>query len=88
MALSMSNFLIPLLMLLLNGLIPAAAAETVTFDWTVGWVRANPDGQAERSVMGINGQWPLPLLNITKGDRVVVNLHNEVRLRVDILIED
>ena len=80
MALSLSNFLVPLLMLLPNGLIPAVAAETVTFNWTVGWVRANPDGRAERPVMGINGQWPLPLLNITKGDRVIVNLKNEVRL--------
>ncbi|KAK5132386.1 hypothetical protein LTR08_009157 [Meristemomyces frigidus] len=79
MALSLSNFLVTLLTLLSNGLFTAVAAETVTFDWNVGWVRANPDGMAERPVMGINGQWPLPLLNITKGDRVIVNLHNQVR---------
>jgi iron transport multicopper oxidase len=35
---------------------------------------------AERPVVGINGQWPLPLLNITKGDRVVINLNNQVTL--------
>ena len=80
MAISLSNFLGPLLVLLTNSLFPAVAAETVTFDWNVGWVRANPDGLAERSVMGINGQWPLPLLNITKGDRVIVNLYNDVGL--------
>ncbi|TKA26649.1 hypothetical protein B0A50_04757 [Salinomyces thailandicus] len=52
--------------------------ETVTFDWEIGWTRGNPDGQFERPVIGINGQWPLPLLNITKGDRVVVNLDNQL----------
>jgi iron transport multicopper oxidase len=54
-------------------------AETVTLDWNITWVRANPDGMAERPVMGINGQWPLPLLNFTKGDRVIANVHNQVR---------
>lgn len=80
MALSLSNFLVTLLALLPSGLITAVIADTVTFDWNIGWVNANPDGMAERPVMAINGQWPLPLLNITKGDRVVVNLHNQVRL--------
>lgn len=78
MALSLSNFLITLLLLLAGGLIPAARADTVTYDWNVSWVNANPDGQFERRVIGINGQWPIPLLNITKGDRVIVNLHNQV----------
>ena len=79
MALSLSNFLVTLLLLLPHGLIPGANAATRHFDWNIGWVNANPDGQAERPVIGINGQWPIPLLNITKGDRVIVNLHNQVR---------
>ncbi|KAK5703725.1 hypothetical protein LTR97_002738 [Elasticomyces elasticus] len=78
MALSLSNFLMPLLVLLLTRLLPIASAETVTFDWDIGWTRANPDGLAERPVIGINGQWPLPLLNITKGDRVIVNMNNKL----------
>ena len=78
MALSLSNFLVTLLLLLPAGLIAGTNAATVNFDWSIGWVRANPDGMAERAVIGINGQWPLPLLNITKGDRVIVNLHNQV----------
>lgn len=78
MALSLSNFLVTLLMLLPHGLIQLVNGATVHYDWNVGWVKANPDGMAERSVIGINGQWPLPLLNITKGDRVIVNLHNQV----------
>lgn len=82
MALSLSNFLVALLMLLSAGLMSTVTAGTVNFDWDIGWVRANPDGMAERPTIGINGQWPLPLLNITKGDRVIVNLHNKVRLPV------
>lgn len=57
----------------------AASAATVTLDWNITWVRANPDGLAERPVIGINGQWPIPLLNFTKGDQVVANVHNQVR---------
>lgn len=37
---------------------------------------ANPDGLQERSVIGINGQWPPPVLNFTKGDRIVANVYN------------
>ena len=53
-------------------------AITHNYDWTVGWVNANPDGMLERPVIGLNGQWPWPLLNFTLGDRVIVNLHNGV----------
>jgi iron transport multicopper oxidase len=56
------------------------AAETLTYDWNITWVRRNPDGMRERPVIGINNEWPLPQLNITKGDRVVVHVHNQVRV--------
>ena len=82
MALSLSNFLVTLLLLLPHGLIASVNAATRHFDWDIGWVIANPDGQIERPVIGINGQWPLPLLNITRGDRVIVDLHNKVRSHV------
>lgn len=61
-------------------LVTLATAATVNLDWNITWVRANPDGVADRPVIGINGKWPLPLLNFTKGDRVVVSVHNQVRL--------
>lgn len=38
----------------------------------------NPDGMHNRPVIGINGEWPIPAINITKGDRVVVNVNNQV----------
>lgn len=79
MALSLSNFLVTLLLLLPSGLIPGVHSATHHYDWNVEWVNRNPDGMAERPVISLNGQWPLPLIEITKGDRVIVNLHNGVR---------
>ncbi|KAL1626493.1 hypothetical protein SLS56_006804 [Neofusicoccum ribis] len=59
--------------LLSSGLV---AAATVNLDWNITWVTANPDGMLERPVIGINGQWPPPLLNFTKGDQVIANVYN------------
>nr|POE86441.1 multicopper oxidase abr1 [Quercus suber] len=56
------------------------AANVHSLDWNISWVTANPDGLADRPTMAINGQWPLPLLNFTLGDRVIVNLYNGVRV--------
>ena len=66
------------MLLFLATILRCSLAATHNFDWTVGWVTANPDGMLERPVMGLNGQWPWPLLNFTMGDRVIVNLHNGV----------
>ncbi|KAL1302666.1 hypothetical protein AAFC00_003031 [Neodothiora populina] len=76
MALSLSNFLVAFLTLSCNTLL--ANAATVTYDWNITWVTANPSGQEERPVIGINGQWPLPMLNFTKGDRIIANVHNQL----------
>lgn len=64
-----------LLALLSSSVIEAA---TVNFDWNITWVTASPDGFS-RPVIGINNQWPLPLVNVTKGDRIVATIHNMVR---------
>lgn len=55
-----------------------AQAATVTYDWNITWVNANPAGQEVRPVIGINGQWPLPPLNFTKGDRIIANVNNQL----------
>jgi len=55
-----------------------AHTATVTYDWNITWVTANPDGQVVRPVMGINGQWPPPHLMAAVGDRVVVNVYNQL----------
>ncbi|KUJ12595.1 putative ferrooxidoreductase Fet3 [Mollisia scopiformis] len=53
-----------------------SSAKTVTYDFNVTWVTANPDGLAERKVIGINGHWPLPIIEVDKNDRLVVNMYN------------
>ncbi|KAI1110157.1 Cupredoxin [Nemania sp. NC0429] len=53
-------------------------AATVTYDFTVGWVRANPDGAFERPTIGINGQWPIPRIEANVGDNVVVHVTNQL----------
>ncbi|KAF2265174.1 iron transport multicopper oxidase FET3 precursor [Lojkania enalia] len=73
MAISLSHFLLAKSLLL--SLVQAA---TVTYDFDIGWVYANPDGQAIRPVIGINGQWPIPTISVTKGDRLIVNVQNSL----------
>lgn len=55
-----------------------ARADTRTYDFEIGWVTANPDGAMARPVIGINGQWPLPHITATVGDRVIVNVKNSL----------
>lgn len=53
-------------------------AVTRVYDFELGWVRANPDGLFERPTIGINGQWPIPRIEATVGDRLVVNVNNQL----------
>jgi iron transport multicopper oxidase len=57
--------------------LPAKAA-TVTYDFNITWVTANPDGMADRPTIGINGQWPIPTIRVNKGDRLIVNVLNSL----------
>jgi len=36
-----------------------AHSETIVHNWDITYVMANPDGLAERRVIGVNGAWPL-----------------------------
>ena len=53
-------------------------AAIINYDFNITWVTANPDGQLDRPTIGINGQWPLPPITATVGDRVVVNVLNQL----------
>lgn len=55
-----------------------ASAATVNHDFNVTWVRANPDGAFERPVIGINGKWPIPKIECNIGDRIVINVNNQL----------
>lgn len=56
-----------------------AQAKDVELDFSVGWVTANPDGAFDRPTIGVNGQWPPPLITATVGDHLRLNLHNHLR---------
>jgi iron transport multicopper oxidase len=65
----------PSIILLL--LTPTSFAATLSFDWNIGFVTAAPDG-VSRQVIGINGQWPLPVIEGTLGDTVTINITNSL----------
>lgn len=73
-----ASILKALLLTLILPLVSTSQATTVTYDWNITWVRANPDGQHERPTIGINGQWPLPHLTATVGDHIVINVDNQL----------
>lgn len=75
MALILSNFLQIGSFLFFSTL---ALAATRTYDFTIEWVNRNPDGMQSRPVIGINGQWPVPRIEATIGDRVIVNVRNQL----------
>lgn len=50
----------------------------ISYDFDITWVWANPDGNFARPVIGINDQWPLPVINATIGDNLIVNVHNSL----------
>ncbi|EPE10706.1 iron transport multicopper oxidase fet3 [Ophiostoma piceae UAMH 11346] len=62
----------------LVGMALGAAAKTVNYDFDVSWVKANPDGSTDRDIIGINGAWPLPIIEVDKGDRLIVNVTNSL----------
>lgn len=62
----------------LSSLTLAAQAATVQYDFSIGWVTVNPDGDFDRRTIGVNGQWPLPTIRASVGDRVIVNVKNDL----------
>ncbi|KAI9733631.1 MAG: hypothetical protein M1834_003233 [Cirrosporium novae-zelandiae] len=65
------------LILLIVGLASLSFAKTVEYNWNIGFVTAAPDGYSRR-VIGINGQWPCPQIDVDEGDRVIVHVCNEL----------
>lgn len=65
------------LALVLVCLASSALSKVVRYDWSIDWVSVNPDGFT-RPAVGINGQWPCPQIDIDKGDRLIVQVHNNL----------
>ncbi|KAH8702101.1 conidial pigment biosynthesis oxidase Abr1/brown 1 [Talaromyces proteolyticus] len=63
--------------LLLAGLAQFVAAKDVYFHWNITWVNASPDGY-ERPVIGINGEWPCPQIDVDVGDRLIIDVKNSL----------
>ncbi|KAI1320225.1 hypothetical protein EDD11_001830 [Mortierella claussenii] len=55
-----------------------AQASVVTYNWNITYVNANPDGLFERRVIGINGQFPPPAINVSLNDTLVINVINQI----------
>lgn len=64
--------------LLLLGCSQLALAKTVTYNWSIDWVNRNPDGAFPRPVIGINGEWPCPQIDVDLGDYLIVNIYNNL----------
>ncbi|KAK4167342.1 putative multicopper like protein [Cladorrhinum sp. PSN259] len=48
------------------------------YNFNITWVKANPDGMAERDVIGINGRWPIPTIEASLDERIIVHVHNQL----------
>ncbi|KAI8914389.1 Cupredoxin [Gorgonomyces haynaldii] len=57
-----------------------AAAKTIQLDWNIGWVKnVDPTGGLfKRDAIGVNGQWPIPPVIATLGDRLVIRATNHL----------
>ncbi|KAL3358821.1 hypothetical protein AABB24_015753 [Solanum stoloniferum] len=66
-----------LLLLLCFTTLCLAEDPYVYFDWTVSFITASPLG-VKQQVIGINGQFPGPILNVTTNWNVVVNVKNDL----------
>lgn len=77
--LMMSHTMLFLVLSSLLSLFQGVVSAKATFlEYNITWVHRNPDGRFDRPVMGINGQWPIPTLNVTKGERLVVTVRNHL----------
>jgi len=69
----------------INGCLAAAVAlaacvraANVTLNWDITYTTGNPDGLFERRVIGVNGAWPPPPINVTINDTLIINTHNSL----------
>jgi iron transport multicopper oxidase len=50
----------------------------VNYDFNITWTTSNPDGAFDRPTIGINNKWPIPPITANVGDRIVVNVFNQL----------
>ena len=58
-------------------LVIVASATEISRDWTLTKVHnINPDGHHPRTVLGVNGQWPLPPISVNSTDQLTIHYKN------------
>ncbi|KAJ2846762.1 ferroxidase fet3 [Coemansia brasiliensis] len=55
-----------------------AISKRVELNWDIGYLQANPDGLNQRRVIGVNGKWPPPVIEVNEGDILAINAHNSL----------
>ena len=66
------------LVLLTPLLLCASAGKNVSLNWDVAWLPdQNPDGLAQRRVVGVNGQFPTPIVNVNSDDYLRIKVNNK-----------
>ncbi|KAJ8585102.1 Fet3 protein [Rhizopogon salebrosus TDB-379] len=66
-------------LLLLLALLSPALAGIQELWWNVTYVQnANPDGLFERRVIGVNGTWPPPPIEVSTADSLLVHVTNNI----------
>jgi iron transport multicopper oxidase len=65
------------LALLAQLLFTRGLADTVTYNFDLGWKWLAPDGFG-RPVIVVNGQWPPPTIVLDEGDRLVLHVTNNL----------
>lgn len=53
-------------------------AATHELWWNISYTTANPDGLFQRRVIGINGTWPPPPVEIASNDTLVIHAYNGI----------
>ncbi|EKM75832.1 hypothetical protein AGABI1DRAFT_79402, partial [Agaricus bisporus var. burnettii JB137-S8] len=74
-----SAFFYPTILLLSwLSLAPSVLAGVQEVWWDITYTNANPDGLFDRRVIGINGTWPPPPLEVNDDDILVIHAHNSL----------
>lgn len=53
-------------------------SATQSLEWDITYTTANPDGRFDRRVIGVNGKWPPPAIELEYGDRLVLTVNNQL----------
>ncbi|KAJ2833761.1 ferroxidase fet3 [Coemansia furcata] len=60
------------------------SAARVLVNWDVGYVNLDRDGHSPRRAIGVNGALPIPPVFATRGDTLVITVHNSLDVSTSI----